>query len=56
MDTKVKCPKCGAELPPFNEKGNHNFCPTNDENGEIISVCMKCKMGEILEKWKREKK
>ena len=50
---KMKCKKCGAELPIFNEKGQHNFCPLSLPNGKIIDVCMKCKMQEIVEKWRK---
>jgi hypothetical protein len=49
MDAKMKCQnqKCNAELPIFDEKGNHNFCPQVQKNGKIIDVCMKCKTAEL---------
>lgn len=60
-----ECPKCGAKLPLFNEKGQHNFCPTLWEDSKtvdgvwhpqkIIEICMKCKMEEVVEKWRRDK-
>lgn len=53
MEKKIKCPKCGVELPLFNEKGQHNFCPTSIPNERIIDVCIKCKIEAIVERWKK---
>jgi hypothetical protein len=53
MDKKIKCPKCGRELLQFNEAGQHNFCPTSKfAPGKIVHVCMKCKIEEVVDKWK----
>lgn len=49
---KMKCPKCGVELPVFNEKGQHNFCPSSTViKGKIVDICMKCKMEEVVKVW-----
>ena len=47
----VTCPKCNIKLPLFDEKGAHNFCPTASSNGEIVNICMKCKMDEVKKHW-----
>ena len=47
---EIICPKCGVELSLFNEKGQHNFCPTSASKGRIINICMKCKIEEIVAK------
>ena len=48
-----KCPRCGAELPMleirkgiFDDKPYiaNNFCPASASKGEIIYLCMKCKV------------
>jgi len=49
---KMKCPKCGIELSVFDKDGKHNFCPASTPDGKIINLCMKCKMEEVVEKWK----
>lgn len=51
-DFKTKCPKCKVELPVFNENGQHNFCQASMPSGGIVNLCMKCKMDEVVEKWK----
>ncbi|KKQ18575.1 MAG: hypothetical protein US31_C0003G0004 [Berkelbacteria bacterium GW2011_GWA1_36_9] len=52
MDKKIKCPKCWVELPLFNEKGQHNFCPTiSIGKNKIVEICIKCKMEEVVKKW-----
>ncbi|MCX6721235.1 MAG: hypothetical protein NT026_01380 [Candidatus Staskawiczbacteria bacterium] len=54
MENKIKCPKCGVELPQFDERGQHNFCPTSEfVPGKILNVCMKCKMEEVVREWKK---
>ncbi|MSU54645.1 MAG: hypothetical protein EXS48_02285 [Candidatus Staskawiczbacteria bacterium] len=47
------CDKCAAKLSIFTETGMHNFCPTSTSLGEVISVCMKCKMDEVKKRWHR---
>lgn len=48
----MKCSKCGVELPVFNGKGQHNFCPSSEAvKGRIVEICMKCKMEEVLARW-----
>jgi len=47
------CPKCGVRLPIWTlfldgqEKRlrvGHNFCPSVDDSGEIVQICIQCKM------------
>ncbi len=47
-----KCPGCRKELPLYNKKGNHNFCPTSIGKG-IIEICMDCKMIGITDRSKK---
>jgi len=48
-----ECPKCGVKLPLFDEKDQHNFCPSSEAlPGRIVEICMKCKMEEVVAKWK----
>lgn len=41
------CPKCNIKLPVFNDNGMHNFCPTALDNGQVVAICMTCKMDEV---------
>lgn len=52
MEIKHKCLRCGVELPEFDEKGQHNFCPASTPEGKIISLCMACKMQVLSERKK----
>jgi hypothetical protein len=54
MDEKIKCPKCGVESSVFDEKGQHNFCPSGSAPlFKIVEICIKCKMEEVIAKWKK---
>ena len=48
-------PKCQESGPMFNDKGQHNFCPTSGKNGGVITVCMKCKSAEEAARRQRDK-
>ena len=53
--TMLVCEKCGKQGPVFNETGQHNFCPTSAVGGDIITVCMECKINEEVARWARDK-
>jgi hypothetical protein len=47
------CPKCGKKLPTWQlffdstekkEKVGHNFCPAIGEDGQIVNLCLDCKI------------
>lgn len=38
------CPRCGKKHPLFNREGGHNFIPSVRGDGEIESICIKCKV------------
>lgn len=46
----ISCEICGTCLPVLNDDSKHNFCPAILD-GEIINVCIKCKMREIEHRW-----
>jgi primosomal protein N' len=43
----MKCPRCGKELPEYDEKAQHNFCPTCSDGQNVVFICMDCKMSEL---------
>lgn len=43
----ISCQKCRKRMLPFDEIGQHNFCPTSAMDGIVITVCMECKIKEI---------
>ena len=58
------CPKCKLEYPVWrlcrysgemHTRLAHNFCPANTPEGQIVSLCMKCKMDEIKARWAKER-
>ncbi len=46
-EMKFSCPRCGNRFTRFDELGRHNFVPTIGSDGEVESICLKCKMTEI---------
>jgi len=46
------CQICQEKLSIFTKGGKHNFCPGSFQNGQIVNICIKCKMKEILKAWK----
>ena len=65
FNPEKRCPKCGKLFPIWRlrlfsgEKRKrlaHNFCPSSKAfSGKIVSICMECKMEEVVEKWKKDK-
>ena len=55
METAVNhimcCKKCGKSAPELDENGNHNFSRTNDGKGNVIDVCIGCKVEESKALW-----
>lgn len=47
------CPRCGHSYPLFDEQGKHNFVPTVAANGEIVNICLDCKMKEVKMAWNK---
>jgi len=52
-ESEQRCLKCGQWLPMFAEDGKHNFCPASTKDGGIINLCIKCKVEEVIEAWRK---
>lgn len=44
------CMNCGKQLPKENIDGSHNFSYTVNSIGEIVKICISCKLAEINNK------
>jgi len=53
-EATLQCEICKIVLPVFAQDGKHNFCPHMAPNGEVIQLCMDCKIKEIAKKQVRK--